>query len=64
MKKKLKKLTLHRETLIELDRTELGWAAGGTAYTCPSFTCYPDNCQWSGRATCTTCEITCTTNYC
>lgn len=66
MKKTLKKLTLHRETLIELDRPDLGWVAGGATfqYTCPSFTCYPDNCDFSRRATCTTCAMTCTTNYC
>lgn len=61
MKKNFKKLRLHRETLAELDRTELWRAAGGTAYV----TCYhPDNCQYSGRATCTTCNLTCNTNYC
>lgn len=67
MKKNFKKLSLHRETLAELDRPELGRVEGGTGYTnytCPSFTCYPDNCWYSGRATCTTCEMTCTTNYC
>lgn len=61
LKKNLKKLTLHRETLLELDR--LGsWVVGGAA----SQTCYPDVCDFSARnrATCTTCQMTCTTNYC
>jgi hypothetical protein len=73
MKKNFKKLSLHRETLIGLDRPALGQVGGGTGvsdyctqnqYTCPSFTCYPDRCQYSGRNTCFTCEMTCTTNYC
>lgn len=63
MKKTFKKLALHRETLAELDRTELGQAAGGTGYaTC---TCYPDRCEYSAnRNTCTTCNLTCTSNWC
>ncbi len=66
MKSKTKKLTLHRETLTELDRTQLDPAAGGATgrYTCISFTCYPGICDYSGRRTCFTCEMTCTTNYC
>ena len=65
MKKKMRKLALNRETLAELDRLNLQEAVGGaTQYTCPSFTCYPDNCEFSRRATCTTCQMTCTTNYC
>lgn len=66
MRSKAKKLVLHRETLSDLDRAQLGHAAGGATfqYTCPSFTCYPDNCDYSGRATCFTCQLTCTTNYC
>ncbi len=69
MKKNFKKLRLHRETLAELDRPTLKQVAGADStpydYTCPSFTCYPDNCQYSrGRATCTTCNLTCNTNYC
>ncbi|HEV7671255.1 MAG TPA: class I lanthipeptide [Thermoanaerobaculia bacterium] len=66
MRSKPKKLVLHRETLSDLDRAQLGQAAGGTSYqyNCPSFTCYPDNCQYSGYNTCFTCEMTCTTNYC
>lgn len=56
MKKKLKKLVLNRETLAELDRPELQAAAGGAtgARACP----------YSGYRTCTTCQATCTTNYC
>lgn len=65
MKSTRKKLTLSRETLVDLDRTDLGLAAGGTSteYTCPSFTCKPP-CDFSNRNTCTTCAPTCTTNYC
>lgn len=72
-KNRLKKLALHRETLAELDRPDLKGIGGGTGtsayctqnqYTCPSFTCYPDRCQYSDRDTCFTCEMTCTTNYC
>lgn len=55
MKKKLtKKLSLHRETLAQLEQPDLQLAAGGaTAW-----------CQYSGYRTCGTCEATCTTNYC
>jgi hypothetical protein len=59
-----KKLVLNRETLAGLDPSRYGQVAGGTGYTCPSFTCQPP-CQFSdGRDTCFTCEATCTTNYC
>jgi hypothetical protein len=65
MKKQMKKLALHRETLAELDRLNLLTAVGGaTLNTCPSYTCYPANCDFSGRNTCTTCQLTCTTNFC
>jgi hypothetical protein len=65
MKKRSKKLALHRETLAELDRLNLKEAAGGaTLNTCPSYTCYPVNCDFSNRNTCTTCQLTCTTNLC
>lgn len=66
MKKKLKKLALHRETLAELDRSDdlQGVAGGATMNTCPSYTCYPANCDFSGRNTCATCQLTCTTNLC
>jgi hypothetical protein len=68
MKKTHKRLTLHRETLVGLDRSELTPVNGGTGeystcYGCASFTCMP-KCQDSGRNTCTTCQGTCTTNYC
>jgi natural product precursor len=55
MKKQIKKLTLNRETLLALDRSDLRLALGG--YTAP-------RCQYSGRGTCETCEATCTTNFC
>lgn len=55
-KTKLKKLTLNRETLTELDRLDLHRAGGG--YTGPRA------CQFSGYNTCQTCQATCTTNYC
>lgn len=55
MKKKLtKKLSLHRETLVQLE-SDLQLAAGG-AYTA--------RCTYSGYGTCGTCESVCTTNYC
>lgn len=58
-KKELKKLVLNRETLAELDRFDLWQAHGGATQTCR-----PDFCDFSGRNTCTTCQLTCTTNYC
>ncbi len=66
MKSKAKKLALHRETLAELDRSQMGQAAGGASnrYTCQSYTCYPGLCEFSGLATCWTCQGTCTTNLC
>ncbi len=70
MKKTHKRLTLHRETLIELDRAELTPVNGATTeystcYGCASYTCMPV-CQYSGpnRNTCLTCAGTCTTNLC
>ncbi len=54
MKKQMKKLVLSRETLVSLE-TNLGQVAGG----------YTLRCQYSGYATCTTCDNqTCGTNYC
>lgn len=53
-KKPLSKLVLNRETLVELDRMSLGNAAGGITTFC----------DYSGYRTCTTCQVTCTTNYC
>jgi hypothetical protein len=68
MRKTRKRLTLNRETLVELDRSELQPANGATGpystcYGCASFTCMP-RCQDSNRNTCTTCQMTCTTNFC
>lgn len=60
MKKNIKKLALHRDTLADLDRLSLRLADGGTADS-GYMTCY---CQYSNRRTCGTCEMTCTTNYC
>ncbi len=54
MKKKIKKLTLNRETLVQLDQGDLQGVAGG----------YTPRCQYSGQQTCNTCEGVCTTNYC
>ena len=54
MKKKIQKLVLNRETLRGLDRHVLEQAQGG----------YTPRCQFSGYATCNTCEATCTTNFC
>ena len=59
MKKTMKKLVLCRETLRELDRLDLPQAAGGATVTCR-----PAICDFSGRNTCTTCQLTCTTNLC
>jgi hypothetical protein len=55
-KKFTKKLALHRETLVNLDKNALSRAAGG----------YTLRCQFSdGQATCATCDnYTCTTNFC
>jgi hypothetical protein len=55
-KKFTKKLALHRETLVNLEKDELEQAAGG----------YTARCQYSdGQRTCTTCDNnTCTTNFC
>ena len=58
MKKKLpKKLSLNRETLALLEQPALQEAAGGVTATC-------GGCQFSGRQTCGTCQVTCTTNFC
>jgi hypothetical protein len=60
MRKRTRKLTLHRETLGQLNRPDLEMAAGAA-----TLTCYPDPCEYSkGRATCTTCNLTCNTNTC
>lgn len=55
MKKKLtKKLSLHRETLTQLEQPELQLAAGGATLRC----------EYSGYQTCATCGQTCGTNLC
>jgi hypothetical protein len=59
VKKKVKKLMLHRETLMELDGTDLGLAGAAATQTC-----YPSPCDVSRRNTCTSCQLTCTTNFC
>ncbi|MEA2695192.1 MAG: hypothetical protein QOJ16_4579 [Acidobacteriota bacterium] len=56
MKKRIKKLALHRETLLRLTQNDLEHVAGGTTN--------PPDCDFSNRRTCQTCEMTCTTNYC
>jgi hypothetical protein len=68
VRKTHKRLTLNRETLVELDRSELqpvngATTAYSTCYGCASFTCRPA-CEFSNRNTCTTCQMTCTTNFC
>ncbi|HLX10322.1 MAG TPA: hypothetical protein VKY89_20915 [Thermoanaerobaculia bacterium] len=68
MRKSRKRLALNRETLVELDRSDMQAANGATTeystcYGCASFTCRPP-CQYSNRNTCTTCQMTCTTNFC
>lgn len=57
MKKKAKKLTLSRETVLGL---ELQKTVGGG----PVRTGYPFPCPYSGEDTCTTCATFCTSNYC
>lgn len=57
MKKRAKRLTLNRETVLGL---ELQRTSGGG----PVRTGYPFPCPYSGQNTCATCEMTCTSNYC
>jgi hypothetical protein len=64
MKRKPKKLSLNRETLAELDRSDIKYVAGGNVSNVATCTQRPDVCDFSGRATCTTCQLTCTTNLC
>ena len=64
MKRKPKKLSLNRETLAELDKAEMTFVAGGNVSNTPTCTQRPNVCDFSGRATCTTCQLTCTTNLC
>jgi len=67
MKKRTKKLSLSRETLVNLENHLRQVAGGATAVTdCGTRTCMPPNsgCEFSGRHTCFTCQGTCTTNLC
>ena len=67
MKKHLKKLVLHRETLLGLDRPSVRLAVGGWGNTDLRASC-PEVCQqYSNNPplnTCTSCQQTCTTNLC
>jgi hypothetical protein len=56
LKKRVKKLALHRETLVQLAQNDLGYVAGGVTN--------PPDCEFSNRNTCATCNLTCTTNLC
>jgi len=56
MKRKSKKLTLSRETVLTLELQQT--LGGGTR------TVYPFPCPYSGENTCATCQGTCTSNYC
>ncbi len=64
MKKHPRKLVLHRETLLELDRSSMKPVAGG-ANTGLRNSC-PQVCEYSYpyRNTCNSCQQTCTTNLC
>jgi natural product precursor len=64
MKRKPKKLSLNRETLADLDRSEIRQVVGGNVSNVATCTQRPNVCDFSGRATCTTCQLTCTTNQC
>lgn len=57
MKRKNPKIQLHRETLRALDSEILGPVVGG-------YTQIPRICNPSGRLTCGSCQVTCTTSYC
>jgi hypothetical protein len=48
---------LNRETLVDLDSGDLSPVAGGTKTV-------PPCCDFSNRNTCTTCQLTCTSNTC
>jgi hypothetical protein len=68
VRKMRKRLTLSRETLVKLDHSELQPVAGATTqfstcYGCASYTCRPP-CEYTGHNTCTSCQLTCTTNFC
>ena len=61
MKKHVKRLTLNRETLVRLENNLIQVVGGATAVTCAP---PHSGCEWSGRHTCGSCQLTCTTNYC
>lgn len=54
-KNPLRKLVLNRETLVELDRVDIGKAAGGATYFCTEVSC---------MNTCASCSPTCTSRLC
>ena len=56
MRKRPKKLTLSRETVLGLELKQT--VGGGTR------TVYPFPCPYSGENTCATCAGVCTSNYC
>ena len=66
MKKKSRKLALHRETIVALDQHSVSLAEGGTNPSAGYSYCYACSagCPYSGYGTCNTCEGVCTTNYC
>lgn len=57
----MKKLTLNRETVVDLEKG-LREAGGGVSNAC-SASC-PQVCTFSGYRTCNTCGATCGTNLC
>jgi hypothetical protein len=65
MKKKMKKLVLAKETLVDLEGS-LGPVVGGSTLPgCISGTgCNNTACPYSGYRTCNTCGATCGTNLC
>jgi len=65
LKKHPKKLVLHRETLLELNRPSIRLAVGGWGNTDLRASC-PEVCEYSYPvlATCNSCQQTCTTNLC
>lgn len=58
VKKKLKKLTIHRETLLSLDRLHLQLAEGGATVDCTYTNCC------SGLPSCATCGGQCGSRLC
>jgi hypothetical protein len=61
LRKRVRKLALHRETLVDLDRQDLRILAGGVTRTCPRVCEFSNN----GLHSCATCNNqTCTTNLC